>query len=136
MTQGESSSWFSWLLKSLLILVLTILPITGVLSLLLLTLWIPASWIGPTLLISGLVFLVGAGSLITNHGFRIWVYSLMIGFAVGIGCMTMATLVLLSNIPIPFFGNALNAFCVKMFVTCFVNISELISLLDPDSWFG
>jgi hypothetical protein len=33
----------------------------------------------------------------------------MIGFSIGFGCMVLATLALLSYIPIPFFGNAMNA---------------------------
>ncbi|MHA1908823.1 MAG: hypothetical protein ACW98Y_16095, partial [Candidatus Thorarchaeota archaeon] len=109
MTEGESKSWNSWLLSGTLILVLTILPLTGVFSLLLLTPWIPADWVGFTLLCSGIVFLVGAGVLISNRGLRLWVYSLMIGFSIGFGCMVLATLALLSYIPIPLFGNAMNA---------------------------
>jgi hypothetical protein len=109
MTEGESESWNSWLLSGSLILILTILPITGVFSLLLLTPWIPAGWVGVTLLGSGVVFLIGAGVLISNRGFRWWIYSLMIGFSIGLGCMILATLALLSYIPIPFFGNAMNA---------------------------
>ncbi|MHA2135738.1 MAG: ATP-binding protein [Candidatus Thorarchaeota archaeon] len=109
MTEGELKSWNSWLLSGTLILILTILPITGVFSLLLLTPWIPAGWVGLTLLGSGIVFLVGACVLISNRGPRLWIYSLMIGFSLGFGCMVLATLAHLSYIPIPFFGNAMNA---------------------------
>ncbi|MFQ5831216.1 MAG: helicase HerA domain-containing protein [Candidatus Thorarchaeota archaeon] len=108
MTDERSSSWVSWAFKGLLLMLLTVIPASGVLFLLLLFPWVPSQWTGNALLLVGFVFLFGAGSLLLTKNLRSWLYSLVIGLLIGVGCIALATLVLLSWIPVPLFGNALN----------------------------
>ena len=109
----------SWCMKGFILLILTVLPTMGVLSLLLFVTWIPPDWIGGTLLVSGLVFLIGAAVLMSSKNIRLWGYSLLAGFLVGAGCMVTATLQLLLLIPVPVFGNALYAVIVLVAGTIF-----------------
>ena len=57
--ENKQSPFVSWTLKGLLVLILAVIPATGVFALLLLVPWISIEWIGPTLLLSGFMFLVG-----------------------------------------------------------------------------
>jgi hypothetical protein len=107
------------MMKLMLAIVLTAIPIQGTLFLLLLVPWVPSTWIGPTLLFSGIVFLVGAGILIANKSLRMWFYSLVLGFMIGCGCLVLATIALLSQIPFPFLGNAMYAVCAAVLVISF-----------------
>ena len=119
MTDDGSSSWVPWMMKLMLALVLTAIPVQGIIFLFLLVPWVPSTWIGPTLLFSGIVFLVGAGVLIAYKSVRMWLYSLVLGFSIGCGCMVLATLAVLSHIPFPFLDNAMNAVCVVVMVIGF-----------------
>ena len=103
----------------MLALVLTAIPVQGIIFLLLLVPWVPSTWIGPTLLFSGIVFLVGAGILIANRSLRMWFYSLVLGFSIGCSCLILATLALLSQIPVPFLGNAMYAACAAVMAVGF-----------------
>jgi len=103
----------------MLAMVLTAIPVQGIIFLLLLAPWVPSTWIGPTLLFSGIVFLVGAGILIANRSLRMWFYSLVLGFSIGCGCLVLATLALLSHIPFPFLGNAMYAACAAVMAVGF-----------------
>ena len=109
MTDDGSVSWISWTFKGLLLLMLTVLPVAGVLFLLLLVPWVPSQWVGDSLLLTGIVFLFGAGNLLLTKNLRLWLYSLVIGFLIGIGCIVLATFAILSWMPVPLFGSALNA---------------------------
>ncbi|MFW9804923.1 MAG: hypothetical protein ACFFFC_19865, partial [Candidatus Thorarchaeota archaeon] len=106
MTEEESAPWMLWTLQGVFVLVVSIIPLGGVLFLLLLVPWVPQSWIGPTLLISWFFFLVGTGIFAATKEWRKWAYSLVIGLSVGFGCITLATASMLSQIPFPLFGNA------------------------------
>jgi hypothetical protein len=66
----------------------------------------PYEWIGPTLLISGFVFFLGAFVLFTKKNLRIWAYALLLGFATGMTSLAVATLYIMSFIPVPIVGNA------------------------------
>ncbi|MFW9888858.1 MAG: hypothetical protein ACFFER_11770, partial [Candidatus Thorarchaeota archaeon] len=106
MTEEESTPWMLWTLQGVFVLVVSIIPLSGVLFLVLLVPWVPQSWIGPTLLISWIIFLVGTGMFVDTKDWRKWAYSMVVGLAVGIGCITLATASMLSQIPFPLFGNA------------------------------
>ncbi|MFX1262641.1 MAG: hypothetical protein ACFFAZ_11175 [Promethearchaeota archaeon] len=106
MTEEESTPWMLWTLQGVLVLVASIIPLSGVLFLVLLVPWVPQSWIGPTLLISWVIFLVGTGMFVATKEWRRWAYSMVVGLAVSIGCITLATASMLSQIPFPLFGNA------------------------------
>jgi hypothetical protein len=103
-----------WTLQAVLVLVASIIPLSGVLFLVLLVPWVPQSWIGPTLLLSWVIFLVGTGLLVATKEWRTWAYSLITGLAVGVGCITLATASMLSQIPFPLFGNAFFALLTVM----------------------
>ena len=104
--ETESDPWMSWCVKGFILLILTLLPVTGVLTLLLFVPWLPQDWIGLTLLVSGFVFLTGATMLMTTKSLRLWLYSLLAGLLVSVGCISIATFQFLFFIPVPFFGNA------------------------------
>ncbi|MFW9888738.1 MAG: hypothetical protein ACFFER_11170 [Candidatus Thorarchaeota archaeon] len=106
MTEEESTPWMLWTLQGVLVLVVSVVPLSGVLFLVLLVPWVPQSWIGPTLLISWVIFLFGTGMFVATKEWRKWAYSIVVGLAVGIGCITLATASMLSQIPFPLFGNA------------------------------
>jgi hypothetical protein len=106
MTEEESTPWMLWTLQGVFVLVVSIIPLSGVLFLVLLVPWVPQSWIGPTLLISWVIFLVGTGMFVATKKWRRWAYSMVVGLAVSIGCITLATASMLSQIPFPLFGNA------------------------------
>jgi hypothetical protein len=117
--EAKSDPWMSWCAKGFILLILTVLPVMGILSLLLFVTWIPPDWIGGTLLVSGLVFLIGAAILMTSKNIRLWGYSLLAGFLFCAGCMVAATLQLLLLIPVPVFGNALYAVVILVTGTIF-----------------
>ncbi|MHA2321884.1 MAG: ATP-binding protein, partial [Candidatus Thorarchaeota archaeon] len=110
MTEEEvNDPWISWVLKGLAALFLALLPATGILGLFMLVPWVPADWAGPTMLLSCLIFLVGAGILITAQDVRNWLYSIVIGYVVAIGSIGLVILEGLSRIPVPLVGNAFYA---------------------------
>ncbi|MHA1929155.1 MAG: Yip1 family protein, partial [Candidatus Thorarchaeota archaeon] len=106
MTEEKPTSWAPIMIKLFLLIVLTGLPIAGMLTLLVLAGVVPNSWIGQTLLITGFVFLFGAGLLLATKNVLYWAYSLLVGFAIGIGCIVLAFLAILSMISVPLVGNA------------------------------
>ena len=101
-----SDPWMSWCAKAFILLLLTFLPVMGVGSLLTFVTWVSPNWIGLTLLVSGFVFLIGAAILMITKDMRLWLYSLLAGLLVSIGCISVATFQFLLFIPVPFFGNA------------------------------
>ncbi|MBN2228119.1 MAG: hypothetical protein JW779_00900, partial [Candidatus Thorarchaeota archaeon] len=106
---NEENESGSWMLKGIIVLFLTIFPTAGVFVVLMLIPWMPLEWYGPTLLLSGLTFLIGGGILLENKEVKLWLYSLLVGLLIGVGSIILATLHLLSTIPIPIFGNAFYA---------------------------
>ena len=110
--ETQSDPWISWCAKSFIVLILTILPTIGILYLLMFTTWIATDWIGLTLLVSGLVFFIGASILVVSKNLRLWGYSILAGLTVSLSCITVATSQLLLLIPVPVFGNALFAVLV------------------------
>ncbi|MGY5871741.1 MAG: hypothetical protein RTV72_05825 [Candidatus Thorarchaeota archaeon] len=74
--------------------------------------WMVGSIAVPSLLISVVIFLAGNVVLLVNKDARLWVYSVLAGFVIGIGGIAVATLWMLSYIPVPIFGNALYATAV------------------------
>lgn len=125
--ETQSDPWMSWCVKGFILLILTLLPVMAIYGLLLFVTWIPPDWIGLTLLVSGFVFLIGAAILIISKDVRLWLYSLLAGFLVSIGCIAVVTSQLLFLIPVPIFGNAL--FVVLTLVT---GIVLTISWLWPE----
>ncbi len=107
--ETESSPILSGVFKVLVALVLAMIPGIGLFILLLLIPWISVDWIGLTLLLSGIVFVVGAGILLESRNVRLWLYSIMCGFLIGFGSIILATLWILTTIPVPLFGNAFYA---------------------------
>ncbi|MHA2142564.1 MAG: hypothetical protein ACXADD_13780 [Candidatus Thorarchaeota archaeon] len=105
-SEEEQTPWVSLIFKMLGILVLTLIPTMCLFTLLLLAPWMPYEWIGPTLLISGFVFFLGAFVLFTKKNLRIWAYALLLGFATGMTSLAVATLYIMSFIPVPIVGNA------------------------------
>ena len=104
--ETQTDPWVSWCVKGFILLILTFLPVMGVYSLLLFVTWVSSDWIGLTLLVSGFVFLIGAAILMISKDIRLWLYSLLAGLLVSIGCISVATFQFMLFIPVPFFGNA------------------------------
>ena len=109
MTEEKDDPWITWLLKAIVVLFLTILPVSGILFLFMLVPWIPADWSGSTFLLSGLVILVGSVYLLSTSDLRVWIYSIAIGYMIGIGSMGLFLVQGLTQIPVPVFGNAFYA---------------------------
>ena len=106
--EKKSGSWMTLILKTALVFLLALLPAMGVISLLLVVGFVPQSWIGPSTILSLVIFLVGATLLIISQNVRYWAYLLLIGFLVAPVVMTIAGIVYLSLMPVPYVGNALN----------------------------
>ncbi|MFW9894004.1 MAG: hypothetical protein ACFFFO_17505 [Candidatus Thorarchaeota archaeon] len=109
MTEEKNDPWVKWVLKAIAVLFITLLPLSGILLLFILVPGIPADWTGGTLFVTGLIFLIGAGLLITEHDTKNWLYSIVIGYVVGFGSIGFVILESLSRIPFPIFGNAFYA---------------------------
>ncbi len=104
--ETQSEPWMSWCAQGIMLMLLTILPVMGLSSLLAFAEWVTSDWIGLTLIVSGFVFFVGAAILMTTKDMKLWLYSLVAGVLVSIGCITIATFQFLLYIPFPVFGNA------------------------------
>jgi hypothetical protein len=103
----EKQDGGSWKQSIVLTTILSLLPTAGVYILLTLVPWVPLEWHGPTLLLSYVVFLVGGGVLVHSKNKQLWAQSLVLGFIIGVGCITLATARQLAMTPVPIFGNAL-----------------------------
>jgi len=99
----------AWAVKGMLILILTALQGFVVFILLWCVPWMTGAIAAPALLISAVVFLAGNAVLLESKNARMWGYSVIGGFAVGIGGIALATLWMMAYIPVPIFGNALYA---------------------------
>ncbi len=107
--ENDSAPWAIWIVKFMGIIFLTALPAVGVQFLLLTTFWVPSDWVGPTLLLSGIVFFIGAIVLLENKNARVWAYSIIGGSAIGLATIILSLLWQLTFIPFPLFGNAFYA---------------------------
>jgi len=107
--ENDSAPWVIWIVKFMGIIILTALPVAGVLSLILTAFWVPSDWVGFTLLLSGIVFFIGAIVLLENKNVRMWAYAIVGGTAIGLGVIVISLLWQLTFIPFPLFGNAFNA---------------------------
>ena len=120
MTEEEvKDPWISWVLKAIAILFLTALPTAGILGLFLLFPWVSPNFAGPSMLLSGLTFLIGAAIFMSSQNARHWLYSIVIGYAVGFGGVLLGILEVLSHIPVPLFGNAFYATLTVVTVVVF-----------------
>jgi len=107
--ESDSGPWMVWAVKGMLILILTALQGFVVFLLLWCVPWMTGAIAAPALLISAVVFLAGNAVLLESKNARMWGYSVIGGFAVGIGGIALATLWMMAYIPVPIFGNALYA---------------------------
>jgi len=110
--ESDSGPWMVWAVKGMLILILTALQGFVVFLLLWCVPWMTGAIAAPALLISAVVFLAGNAVLLESKNARMWGYSVVGGFAVGIGGIALATLWMMAYIPVPIFGNALYASAV------------------------
>ena len=99
----------SWMIKGFFACLLALFPTAGVFILLLLVPWMIPEWVFPTIILSFLVFLAGGGILVAFKDTRSFFYSIILGGMVGVCTIILATVRHLSLIPVPLFGNALNA---------------------------
>jgi hypothetical protein len=104
---AEGQETISWKEGIVLTITLSLLPTGGVFILLSLIPWVPVEWHGLTLLFSFVVFFVGGGILVYARNKQLWAQSLALGFMIGVGCIILATIRLLTMTPVPIFGNAL-----------------------------
>ncbi|MFW9842948.1 MAG: helicase HerA domain-containing protein [Candidatus Thorarchaeota archaeon] len=117
--ENESSPFMSWAAKGILVLFATFLQSSAVFVLLMLVPWMPSSIAGPTLLISAVIFLAGNAVLLESKDTKMWIYSVAAGFGVGIGSITLATLWMLTYIPVPIVGNAFYAVMIVIAIIGF-----------------
>jgi len=117
--ETDSGPWMAWALKGMAVLIVTFIQTMVVLILIMLVPWMPENIIGLTLLISGVVFLAGNVILLESKDARMWIYSLVGGFAVGLGSVVVATLWMLTYIPVPIVGNAFYAVMIVIAVVGF-----------------
>ena len=107
MTDDNDSG--SWMIIGFFACFLAIFPTAGVFILLLLVPWMIIEWVFPTVILSFLVFVAGGCILVVNKDTRSFLYSIILGGMVGVCTIILATVRYLSLIPVPLFGNALNA---------------------------
>ncbi|GAG99170.1 unnamed protein product, partial [marine sediment metagenome] len=107
--ETESDPWVSWPIKGIVIIFLTFLQEMAVIALVMLVPWMSGSIVGLTLLISAVVFLAGNAILLESKDVRVWGYSIVAGFAIGIGGIVLSTLWMFTFISLPLVGNAFNA---------------------------
>lgn len=119
MTDNDSSHWIIGVLKSIVVLILTLVPLFGVLYILVAVEFIPTAWRWPVFLLTGTIFLIGSVALLKRHG-KIWGYSLIAGFSVAGATVVAGGLLVLSMIPIPLIGSALNALAAGIATVSFV----------------
>ena len=118
MTDDNDSG--SWMIKGFFACLLALFPTAGVYILLLIVPWMPLEWVFPTLILSFLVFLTGGGILVGFKDTRSFFYSVIIGGMIGVCTVILATVRLLSLIPVPLFGNALYATAAGAVVLVFL----------------
>ncbi|MHA2023140.1 MAG: hypothetical protein ACTSWQ_05715 [Candidatus Thorarchaeota archaeon] len=116
MTEENTISWTPILAKLFVLILLTGLPSTGILALLIFAGLVPITWIGPTLLITGSIFFIGASVLLATKNIHYWAYSLLLGLAAGIGCIVIAFLEMLLYISVPVVGNAAWLVVISLFI--------------------
>ena len=102
----KSTPWMMWLLKLIISIVLTALPTIAVGISLVYIGFVPRLWVGQMMLLSMLVFFVGAGLLLFKKNTKYWAYSLGIGLILSPVTMLAAGVYYLSLIPLPLIGNA------------------------------
>jgi hypothetical protein len=130
MTDNDSSHWIIGVLKSIVVLILTLVPLFGVLYILVAVEFIPTAWRWPVFLLTGTIFLIGSVALLKRHG-KIWGYSLIAGFSVTGATIVAGGLLVLSMIPIPLIGSALNALAAGIATVSFA-ILYFMKLRTPE----
>jgi hypothetical protein len=106
MSDETETPWMSWVIKLVLVIFLTIIPTSGLLVLYSLTPWIPPDWTSRTILVSGLIILIGSGYMLSTREIRSWLYSIAIAYMIGLGNIGIFLAEEISRIPVPIFGNA------------------------------
>ncbi|MCK4566241.1 MAG: hypothetical protein KAU48_02920, partial [Candidatus Thorarchaeota archaeon] len=110
----------SWMIKGFIAFIIALIPTAGVFILLLIVPWMPLEWVFPALILSFLVFFAGGCILVGFKDTQSFKYSVIIGGMIGVCTVILATVRHLSLIPVPLFGNALNATAAVAVVLVFL----------------
>lgn len=118
-SEEKSSHFIIGILKTIAVLILTMAPLLGIIYVLVAVEFIPTAWRLPVVLLTGTVFLIGSVALLKRQG-KVWFYFLVTGFSVGGATVVAAGLLVLSMIPVPVIGSALNALLTGVGTTVLV----------------